>query len=60
MIDLGILDLGPHGGYILASYAVAGLILGWMIGASWLANRAAARRLAVIEQQESKISGKPR
>ena len=42
-------DLGPHTAYILASYAVAGLVFGWMIMSSLLANRAAARRLAALE-----------
>lgn len=44
-------DLGPHAAYILASYAVAGLVFGWMILSSLLANRAAARRLAALEGQ---------
>jgi len=42
-------DLGPHAAYILASYAVAGLVFGWMIVSSLAANRAAARRLAALE-----------
>lgn len=44
--------LGPHGGFILASYAAAALILGAMIGFSLLAHRSAARALAEIERRD--------
>jgi heme exporter protein CcmD len=46
---LGAPDLGPHAAYILASYVVAGLVFGWMIATSIIANRSAARRLGAIE-----------
>ncbi len=46
-----MIDLGPHGGYILASYAATGLILGWMVLGSLLANRAARRRLVTLEAE---------
>jgi heme exporter protein CcmD len=49
-----MIDLGPHGSYILASYAAAGIILGWMIVTSLLANRSAARRLATMEAREGR------
>lgn len=48
-MDAVLLNLGPHAAYILASYAVTGAILGWMIAASLLANRDASRRLQAIE-----------
>lgn len=49
MIELGFPDLGPHAAYIIASYAAAGIVIGWMIAASILANRSAARHLGAIE-----------
>ncbi|KAF0230649.1 MAG: hypothetical protein FD175_1409 [Beijerinckiaceae bacterium] len=48
-----MIDLGPHADYIVASYAAAGLVLGLLIGASVLANLAAARRLAALEAREA-------
>lgn len=45
----GMIDLGPYSLYILASYAVTGLVLGVMIGSSVLGARAARRRLARAE-----------
>lgn len=51
-----MIELGPHGGYILAAYAVAAIVLGWMIGASLLANRSAARRLAALEASETALA----
>lgn len=49
-----MIDLGPHGSYILASYIAAGVIFGWMILTSLLANRSAARRLAAMETREGR------
>jgi heme exporter protein CcmD len=49
-----MIDLGPHGGYILASYIAAGVIFGWMILSNILAHRDAARRLAAIEAREER------
>jgi heme exporter protein CcmD len=40
---------GPHGAYIVAAFAAAGLILGWMIASSVLDYRNARRRLAAVE-----------
>jgi heme exporter protein CcmD len=42
---------GPHTGYILASYAAAGIILGALIVASLLANSSAKKRLAALEKR---------
>lgn len=41
--------LGQYGGYILASYAAAGLVLGAMITASLVGWRSAKARLAALE-----------
>ena len=49
MMNLGFPDLGPHAAYIIASYAVTGVVFGWMIATSLIANRTAARRLVAIE-----------
>ena len=49
-----MVDLGPHGSYILASYAAAGIIFAWMILSSLLASRSAARRLAAMEAREGR------
>lgn len=43
-------ELGRHGGYILASYAAALVILGGLIVASIAANRAARRALDRLER----------
>jgi heme exporter protein D len=51
-----MIDLGPHGGYILASYATALVILGWMTVSSILANRAVARRLAALEARDTSVN----
>ena len=48
-----MIDFGPHSGYIAASYAVAVLILGWMLVSTLLANRATARRLADLEARRT-------
>jgi len=40
---------GPHGAYILASYAAAGIILGALILGSLLAHSSARKRLAALE-----------
>lgn len=45
-----MIDLGPHAAYIIASFAVTGLILGWMIVGSVMALSAARRRLARLEK----------
>jgi heme exporter protein CcmD len=47
---------GPHGSYIVASYAVAFLVIGWMIAASLLSYRQGARRLAALEAAQHKTS----
>jgi heme exporter protein CcmD len=45
--------LGPHAGYILASYAVGILIMGGMILNAWLGLRKAQARLARLERQKA-------
>lgn len=45
-----MIDLGPHAAYIIASFAVTGLILGWMIIGSVLALSGARQRLARLEK----------
>jgi heme exporter protein CcmD len=47
-----LFDLGRHGGYILASYIAAFVILGGLIVASVRANRAARRQLEKLERGE--------
>lgn len=42
-------ELGQYGGFILASYAATGVILGAMIGGSLLGWRKAKTRLAALE-----------
>ena len=52
-------DLGPYTGFILGSYALTTLILGWMIIGSWLEARHARIRLARIEAaREDGLEGK--
>lgn len=41
--------LGPHASYIVAAFAAAGIIFGWMIASSVLAHRAARVRLETLE-----------
>lgn len=48
-----MIDFGPHGGYIVASYAVTALILGWMLASSLLANRTTAKRLTDLETRRA-------
>jgi heme exporter protein CcmD len=43
-------ELGRHGGYILASYAAAFIVLGGLIIASIAANRSARRALDRLER----------
>lgn len=43
--------LGPHGGFILASYVAVAAILGGLILATWLDHRAQKRALAALEQR---------
>lgn len=45
--------LGPHAGYILASYGVAILILGGMIVSAWYGLHTAQARLARLERQKA-------
>ena len=60
MMNLGFPDLGPHAAYIIASYAVAGVVFGWMIAASLIANHAATRRLGAIEAHNDNTPEKKR
>lgn len=43
-------SLGPHAAYIIASFAVTALILGWMIIGSVMALSGARQRLARLEK----------
>lgn len=45
--------LGPHGGYVAASYLVAGLMLGGLALASALGYRSARARLAAAGETET-------
>lgn len=45
--------MGPHSAYIIASYIAAGVILGGLVVASLLANRAAAKLLAKLEKERA-------
>lgn len=44
-------ELGPHAGFILASYAAVALVLGGLIAAILLDHRAQKRALAALEQR---------
>ena len=44
-------DLGPHAGFILASYAAVVLVLGGLIATVVLDYRAQKRALAALEQR---------
>lgn len=44
-------SLGPHAGFILASYAAVVVILGGLIAAILLDHRAQARALAAFEER---------
>ena len=44
-------DLGPHAGFILASYAAVVLVLGGLILTVILDHRAQKRALAALEQR---------
>lgn len=46
-----MIDLGPHGAFIIASFAVTGIILGWLIAGSLLASRRARLRLERLERR---------
>lgn len=59
MIEALFSGLGPHAAYIVASYAVAGLVCGWMIASSVAANRAALRKLDAIEAHNDNQPGAP-
>ncbi|MFA6965839.1 heme exporter protein CcmD [Bosea sp. (in: a-proteobacteria)] len=43
--------LGPHAGFILASYAAVAIVLGWLTLAILLDHRAQKRALAALEQR---------
>jgi heme exporter protein CcmD len=47
-----MIELGRHGGFILASYGAAVVILGALIALTVLRFRAARRRLQGLERQE--------
>lgn len=51
------LELGRHGGYILAAYGATALVLGWMIVTSLAGRARAERRLA---EAEARLSGEGR
>lgn len=44
-----MIDLGPHAGFIIASYAAAFAIVAGLLSSSLLAYRQARRRLADLE-----------
>ncbi|HEY5794818.1 MAG TPA: heme exporter protein CcmD, partial [Bosea sp. (in: a-proteobacteria)] len=44
-------DLGPHAGFILASYAAVAVVLGGLMLAVTLDHRAQKRALAELEQR---------
>lgn len=44
-------SLGPHAGFILASYAAVAIVLGWLTLAILLDHRAQKRALAALEQR---------
>lgn len=46
-----MLELGPHGGFILAAYLASGLILCGLAALILLDRRAQRRALALLEQQ---------
>ena len=46
-----MLELGPHGGFILAAYLASGLILCGLAALILLDRRARRRALALLEQQ---------
>ncbi len=46
-----MIDLGPHGAFIVASFAVTGIILGWLIAGSLLAARRARLQLERLERR---------
>jgi heme exporter protein CcmD len=45
-----LLDLGRHGGYILASYAAFVVVIGGLVVASVLSNRRARAELAKLDR----------
>jgi heme exporter protein CcmD len=47
-----MIELGRHGGYILASYAAAAVIFGAIIVQTILAFRQARRRLAALDRAD--------
>lgn len=44
-------ELGPHAGFILASYAAVAIVLGGLIASVLLDHRAQTRALAELEQR---------
>lgn len=44
-------ELGPHAGFILASYAAVALVLGGLIAAILFDHRAQKQALAALEQR---------
>lgn len=44
-----MLDLGPHAGFIVGAYAFTALVVGGLIAAALLDQRAQKRALAVFE-----------
>lgn len=44
-------SLGPHAGFILASYVAVAIVLGWLTLAIILDHRAQKRALAALEQR---------
>lgn len=51
MTGLLIGSLGPHAGFIMASYGAVVLVLGGLIAAIWRDHRAQKRALATLEQR---------
>lgn len=46
------MDLGPHGGFILAAYAFTGLVIAGLIAHAVLDHRAQRRALAAFARRE--------
>lgn len=48
-----LFEMGQFGGFIWASYMIAGLVLGWIFIASWLRAKTLANRLSAMMQADA-------
>lgn len=48
-----LFEMGQFGGFIWASYVIAGLALGWIFIASWLRAKSLTNRLSAMMQADA-------